>query len=67
MGEDVKCSMWWHRRNCASSSDKKGCPLTAGMVACTEISALAGVHTKTGWTWLLPLQEGVLAEQVTDE
>ena len=33
------------------------CPLTAGMVVCTEISALAGAHIETGWTWLLPCTE----------
>ena len=30
------------------------CPLRAGTVAHTEISALAGAHIETGWTWLLP-------------
>ena len=28
------------------------CPLRAGTVAHTEISALAGAHTESGWTWL---------------
>ena len=27
-GEELECSMWWHCRNCMSSSDAKGCLLS---------------------------------------
>ena len=33
------------------------CPLRAGTVACTEITALADVYIETGQTCLLPCTE----------